>query len=301
MDNLLPARGLERRFQAIQRLGKDLQLFSEIRARTSRAVLEAMAAAGMAEVQVGIEALSTRLLKKLHKGTTAMDNLEIMKNCEAPHLPDLTGNLILGFPSSDSQDVSETLHHLSFAFPFRPLKGIDLWLGYGSPLWRHPARYGIHLRGNHPDYRYLFPAEVRGKLRFMMQGYHGGVRHQHRMWAPVREKMAEWHAFYNRMHREPGCEPILSFRDGKTFLIIRERRLDDAPMTHRLKGTSRAIYLFCGTQRSMADIVDRFPRFGEDRIRPFLQMMVDKRLMFCEGERYLALAVGGTKAQGVRR
>ncbi|MCF8143158.1 MAG: RiPP maturation radical SAM C-methyltransferase [Deltaproteobacteria bacterium] len=293
MDNLLPARRLERRFQAIQRLGMDLQLFSEIRARTPRAVLEAMAAAGMQEVQVGIEALSSRLLKKFHKGTTAMDNLEMMKNCEVPHLPDLTGNLILGFPSSDSRDVSETLHHLSFAFPFRPLKGIDLWLGYGSLLWRHPDRYGIRLRGNHPDYRYLFPAEVRGKLRFMMQGYHGGVRHQHRMWAPVREKLAEWHAFYNRMHREPGCEPILSFRDGKDFLIIRERRLDDAPMTHRLKGTSRAIYLFCGTQRSMADIVGRFPRFGEDRIRPFLQMMIDKRLMFCEGERYLALAVCG--------
>jgi ribosomal peptide maturation radical SAM protein 1 len=292
MDNLLPARGLERRFHAIQGLGLDLRLFSEIRAKTSRAVLEAMASAGMQEVQVGIEALSTRLLKRLNKGTTAIDNLEIMKNCESHNLPDLTGNLILGFPSSDFLDVSETLDHLSFAFPFRPLKGIDLWLGYGSPLWRDPDRYGIRLKGNHPDYRHLFPTEELGKLRFMMQGYHGGVRHQRRMWAPVRKKLAEWRAFYDRMHQEPGFDPILSYRDGQTFLIIRERRLDDEPMTHRLKGSSRAIYLFCETQRSMAEILDRFPRFGEDRIRPFLRMMVDKRLMFREGERYLAMAVG---------
>jgi ribosomal peptide maturation radical SAM protein 1 len=300
MDNLLPARGLERRFDAIQGLGLDLRLFSEIRAKTSRAVLDAMASAGMQEVQAGIEALSTRLLKKLNKGTTAMDNLEIMKNCESPHLPALTGNLILGFPSSDSQDVAETLDHLTFAFPFRPLKGVDLWLGYGSPLWRDPGRYGIRIRGNHPDYRYLFPAEELGKLRFMMLGYHGAVKQQRRMWAPVRKKLAEWRAFYGLMHQEPGFEPILSYRDGKTFLVIRERRLDDEPMTHRLKGTSRAIYLFCETQRSMAEILDRFPRFGEDRIRPFLRMMVDKRLMFREGERYLALAVSQNPFLSIR-
>ena len=160
MDNLLPTKSAMERFQAIQALDMDLQLHSEVRAETSRAMLEAMASAGMREVQVGIEALSTSLLKKLNKGTTAMDNLEIMKNCEDARLPNLTGNLILGFPSSDRQDVSETLDHLSFAFPFRPLRGIDLWLGYGSRLWRHPRSHGIRLKGNHPDYRYLFPPDV---------------------------------------------------------------------------------------------------------------------------------------------
>jgi len=300
MDNLLPAKGLEERFEDIRDLGLDLRLFSEIRARTPRPVLEAMASAGMKEVQVGIEALSTRLLTRLNKGTTAMDNLEMMKHCESPDLPDLTGNLILGFPSSDSLDVAETLDHLNFAFPFRPLKGIDLWLGYGSPLWRDPGRFGVRIRGNHRDYRHLFPPEELKRLRLMMLGYHGGVRQQRRMWAPVRTKLAEWRAYYDRMHQAPGFEPILSYRDGRTFMVIYERRLDDEPMTHRLKGTSRSIYLFCETQRSMAEIVDRFPGFGEDRIRTFLRMMADKRLMFREGERYLALAVPQRPLRSIR-
>jgi len=152
MDNLLPAKGLESLFHAIQRLGKSLRMFAEIRAKTSSSVLEAMAAAGVDKIQVGVEALSTSLLKKFNKGTTAMDNFEIMKNCEHPRLPDLTGNLILNFPTSDSRDVDETLNNLAFAFPFRPLKGIPLWLGYGSPLWQDPARYRIRLKGNHPNY-----------------------------------------------------------------------------------------------------------------------------------------------------
>jgi hypothetical protein len=62
-------------------------------------------------------------------------------------------------------------------------------------------------------------------------------------------------------------------------------------MIHRLKGTSRKIYLFCEEPRSMDRILSRFPGLGEDRARPFLTMMVDKRLFFEEGDRYLSLAV----------
>jgi hypothetical protein len=111
------------------------------------------------------------------------------------------------------------------------------------------------------------------------------------MWKPVRQKLKEWHDFYGRLHQGPGFRPILSFRDGKDFLIIHERRLNDDDMTHRLTGNSRAIYLFCEAQRSMAEIVARFPRFSGDQIQGFLRMMVDKGLMFNEGDRYLSLAV----------
>jgi len=291
MDNLLPAKGLEDLFRAIQRLGKDLRMFAEIRAKTSSSVLEAMAAAGMDKIQVGVEALSTTLLKKFNKGTTAIDNLEIMKNCEHPRLPDLTGNLILNFPTSDSQDVAETLKNLAFVFPFRPLKGITLWLGYGSPLWLDPAQYQIRLKGNHPNYRHLFPSKEIQSFRFMIQGYHGEVRHQQRMWEPVRQKLREWRDFYEHIHQGPGFRPILSYKDGKDFLIIHERRLHEDDMTHRLTGNSRVIYLFCEVQRPMAGILARFPRFSEEQIQAFLRMMVDKRLMFNERDRYLSLAV----------
>jgi ribosomal peptide maturation radical SAM protein 1 len=291
MDNLLPARNLERLFKRIKGLGKDLRLFSELRATTPHADLVAMGFAGMGEIQVGIESLNSRLLKKLNKGTTAMDNMEIMKNCETPGLPNLTGNLILNFPSSDEQDVAETLANLKFASPFRPLKGIPFWLGYVSPVWQTPHAYGIKRIRNHPFYAYLFPPEVLQGLRLMIQGYQGGVRHQHRIWRPVREKLEEWGKTYRKLHQTPWADPILSYRDGLDFLIIRERRFGNNDMTHRLQGTSRRIYLFCETQRSMPQILSHFPGFGEEKVRPFLHMMVNKRLMFNEGDLYLSLAV----------
>lgn len=109
MDNLLPSRDLGGLFKRVALLGKALRLFAEIRATTSRNELSAMAAAGMREVQVGIEALSSRLLKRIQKGTSAIQNLEIMKNCEAPNLPRLNSNLILNFPGSEQIEVEKPL------------------------------------------------------------------------------------------------------------------------------------------------------------------------------------------------
>jgi len=74
-------------------------------------------------------------------------------------------------------------------------------------------------------------------------------------------------------------------------LIIQERRSQGETVSHRLKGVSGAVYLFCETRRRVAEIVDRFPRFGDERIRPLLRMMMDKWLMFCERDFYPALAV----------
>jgi ribosomal peptide maturation radical SAM protein 1 len=290
-DNLLPPRNLQALFETIARLGRDFRFFAEIRATTSLDELLAMGKAGVAEVQVGIEALSTRLLKKLNKGTTAIQNLEIMKNCEARHAPDLTSNLITHFPGSDEMDVEETLRTLQFAAPLRPLKAAPFWLGYGSPAWRHPGAFGIRKVRNHPFYDHLFPRKILPQLHLMLQGYEGGMKEQQRLWGKVTKVLKSWRTAYDDLHCASNRDPILSYQDGGTFLIVRERRHAADDMTHRLRGSSRRIYLFCEKNRSLSEIVEHFPGLGQEKILPFLNMMVDKRLMFREGERFLSLAV----------
>ena len=105
VDNVLPKRCSKEIFSKLIGLKKDLRMFSEIRATTTRPELRLMARAGMREVQIGIEALSTSLLAKLHKGTSAIQNLEIMRDCEALGLVNYS-NLILHFPGSNEQDLS---------------------------------------------------------------------------------------------------------------------------------------------------------------------------------------------------
>ncbi|MFC1515733.1 radical SAM protein, partial [Thermodesulfobacteriota bacterium] len=290
MDNLLPRKGSRAIFKQLGGMGKDLRMFGEIRATTPLSELTAMRDAGMKEVQVGIEALSTRLLGKMNKGTTAIENLEIMKNCEALGITN-SSNLILRFPGSDFRDVEETLRSLVFAVPFKPLKSVRFWLGLGSPVWENPRYFGIRAVFNHPGYGKLFPKTVFNSLQFIVQAYRGDLTHQRKLWRPVELKIKAWEKAYAELQSAPARSPILSFRDGREFLIIHQRRFGGDPITHRLEGTSRLIYLMCQRHHSTQRIVKQFSTVAEDRILLFLRMMRDKKLMFEENEKFLSLAV----------
>jgi len=289
-DNLLPLKTSRAIFKQIKTLKKDVRLFGEIRATTPLRDLCEMHAAGMQEVQIGIEALSTSLLKKLNKGTTAIQNIEIMKHCEMLGIQN-SSNLIVHFPGSDEEDVAETLQNLEFTFSFRPLRMVHFWLGLGSPVWQYPETFGIKAVFNHKNYAGIFPPEVVESMQFTIQAYRGDLGYQKRLWQPVKKKLEAWERVYTKLHQGPKHENILSFRDGRSFLIIRQRRHDGEPLTHRLEGTSRAIYLYCQKHRALKRIIDRFPSIPSDKIEPFLKMMVDKKLMFRENHRYLSLAL----------
>jgi ribosomal peptide maturation radical SAM protein 1 len=287
-DNVLPQKDSVEIFKQIGQLNMDLRLFGEVRATTPWMGLKVMRASGMQKVQIGIEALSSRLLKKLHKGTSAIQNLEIMKNCEALGIENIS-NLILQFPGSDGQDVTETLKVLEFAMPFYPLKAVNFWLGMGSPVWQNPKKFGVKAVFNHPNWFTLFPEEVCRTLPFMIQAYRGDRTYQKRIWKPVKKKIAEWQKQYTEIHNGPGHMPILSFQDGRDFIIIRQRCFQAKPATHRLVGVSRLIYLFCQKHRSIETILTKFSTLPDDTILKFLKMMVDKKLMFAEENKYLSL------------
>jgi hypothetical protein len=213
-----------------------------------------------------------------------------MRDCEALGIANIS-NLILHFPGSDDQDIAETLRSLEFALPYRPLKPVGFWLGLGSPVWQDPNAYGIRSVFNHPNWRYLFPQEIFESVRFMIQAYRGDLGYQKKIWRPVEDKIKIWYNTYNGLTRRSGQSSALSLRDGRDFLIIRQRHHNAETINHRLVATSRSIYLFCAHHRSLKRIRKQFPDFSEDKIIAFLKMMTDKKLMFEENGRYLSLAI----------
>jgi len=290
VDNVLPRKSTPAVFHKLNSLKKDFRLFAEIRAGMPAVELAVMRDAGIQELQIGIEALSTSLLKKLNKGTSAIQNIETMRDCEALGIVN-TSNLILQFPGSDEQDVAETLRNLEYALPLRPLQTVNFWLGLGSPVWQNAQAYGIKAIFNHPNWSRLFPGSFIRSMEFMILTYRGDLGFQKKIWRPVKKKVALWQKNYTELHQGPLWSPILSFRDGREFLIIKQRRYQNDSIRHRLVGTSRRIYLFCMRHRSLKNICGQFPAFAEDKIVGFLKMMVDKKLMFEEKDKYLSLAV----------
>ncbi len=290
MDNTLPFKTSDEMFSRLAKLDKDLSLFCEIRATTSKASLEKMKKAGVLHVQVGIEALSSNLLCKMNKGTTAIQNLEIMRSCEELGLVN-SSNLIIHFPGSSSHDVAETISCLDYAVVFRPMKTVHFHLNMGSPMMKNPEVFGIKAIYNHPNFKILFSRDIVKSIRSLNQAYRSDLGYQRKLWKPVEEKVMAWEKKYARLHSEPMANPILSYQDGNDFLIIKHRQNKGKQVMHRLVGPFREIYLFCGKHRLFKDIKNRFPKLAGSTILLFLLMLINKKFMFEEDGKYLSLAV----------
>ncbi len=287
-DNALPPNESDRFFEAVKQWRIDLDFFAEIRAVSDPKTLALYRQGGLSGVQVGIEALSTTLLEKMNKGTTVIENLAVLKYC-SEHDIRLDGNLIVEFPGSSQAEAEETLVNLDYALPFRPLSAATFFLGQGSPIDLEPKGYGISAVTRHSYYASLFPAEILANMHLLIKDYRGDKTIQQKRWRPVRRRLARWQEFH-RQRKDPFL-PALGYRDGGSFLIIRQERLCGPALMHRLKGVSRLLYLFCATIRSLSEIHGQFPQLEKKTVLRFLADLEKKHLLYAEDDTYLALAI----------
>lgn len=285
-DNLLPEREMDTFFQAIISLGHDFNFFGEIRAKTPQKRIALYRRGGMKEVQAGIESLSTTLLSRMGKGTTVMDNLAVMKYCSAVDLR-LLGNIITEFPGTSEEEIEETLVNLDYVLPYAPLDIASFFLGFGSPIYKEPAKFGISACVVHPKNRALFPAKYRDIL--LISGFRGDKMIQEKRWQPVRKKIKAWQNFHH--NRSASATPPLYYRDGDRYLVIYQELQDNSTLLHRLRGISRKLYLYCDEPKKVDEIYTAFSDLSSEAIEGFIQQLCNKRLMFREADRILALAI----------
>ncbi len=287
-DNALPPDETDSFFKAAQRLPEDVSFFAEIRNINAPHNFGEYRKGGLTTVQVGIEALCNSLLKKMEKGTTVIENLAVMKHCMENGII-LDGNLIVEYPGSTVDEAAETLGNIEYALPYHPLSAATFFLGTGSEIEKEPMRFGIHTVTNHRNNNLLFPNDIATSMDMLIKDYRSDKTLQKKWWQPVRQRMKQWQEFHKKRVRS--STPPLSYRDGVSFLVIRQERIDDTPLLHRLRGTSRLLYLYCATIRSLDEIQKNFPEIPEKSILNFFADLSKKHLLYSENNRFLALAL----------
>jgi len=290
MDNCLPKRGAAAIFERLFSHRRDYNIFAEIRAVHSKKELRIMKNGGLRSVQVGIEALTTSVLKRLQKGATAIENLAVMKNCAELGI-ELQSNLITCFPGTTLQEVDETINNLDFAWPFPTLKPVKFWLGMGSPVFQNLEDYGIKYAKAHRKYSLLFPQEVLESFTPLVFEYVGDGQRQEEIWRPVEEKLE----YFSTCRKELDIKgSAITYRDGGHFLIIRQVQPDGKILTHRLSALSRQLYLMADEPVELNKLFASATRVPPDRVEQFVRQMADKRLMFMENGMVLSLACRDT-------
>ncbi len=142
-DNIMPFDYFKSLLPALAEEGLDLNLFYEQKANLSLEKVVALAAAGIHSIQPGIEALSTRLLRRMRKGVSAYQNLQLLRYGRAVGTY-LSWNLLWGFPGDELEAYTETLELLPLLSHLQPPGALGhLVLDRFSPHFFDAEAFGI--------------------------------------------------------------------------------------------------------------------------------------------------------------
>ncbi len=300
-DSILRAHGVEEFARAITKDGRKFSFFYELRAQVTPWELLRLWEAGCDQVQFGIEGLSSGYLRRIGKGTTAIQNLQAMRHAYELGIGS-NSNLLIDFPGSTSDEVDETArtieHH---AIAYEPCTLSRFRVSIDSTVYRRPEHFGVRNIRNLHHLAAGMPDELFATLPLFMLEHDADTAD----WTPVVEAVAKWRRLHERLSREAstggriGAKP-LHYNDGGTFLEIVDRRREDRTIT--LEGAWRSVYLYCTRIRTRGEIRARFAgEVPHDELDEILDRLVDEDLCYREGQRFLSLAVAARIDVAIQR
>lgn len=275
-------------------------LSGEFRAHLTKEQVRLMAQAGFDRIQIGVESLSTDILKRMRKGTLALQNVQVLKWCQEFGIRAYY-NIIARFPSEDPTEVREMttlaskLHHLY------PPSVPNYSLQRNSPIFESPHLFGVKNIRIMKDYEQLYPEAVSPRWKGLFHTYEEDpVDGLHEARASLADELSTWRAKHflnvapanNQAHDEGSSEcPELTVRDGGEFLEFFDSRREKPVIRQVPNPLARAVYQFCDSFKTYRQIYERFQSVPHTAIDAVVEMFVSQTLMAREKDRLLALAV----------
>jgi hypothetical protein len=267
VDNIIDMQYFRDFLPELKALGLDLTMFYETKANLTREQVQALAEAGMSDVQPGIESLSTPVLGLMRKGVSALQNVQLLKWCREYGVK-VQWNHLYGLPGEDPEEYRRIVQELLPAIShFDPPRGcFPVRLDRFSPYFDDSETYGI--------------ADGR-----RVQPYVAGLR----------KAIGEW--------KELDGSELFSVPLGDKRVIFDLRPAARRPM-YALTGPQRLVYEYCDAIRSQDSVLTYLAAQGYEltpvELTAVVQPLLESLLMIGERDRLLSLAIPlGTYSPGV--
>jgi ribosomal peptide maturation radical SAM protein 1 len=287
VDNILDRNYFLTVLPEITRRNLNLRLFYETKANLRKDQMRLLREAGVMAIQPGIESLSTTVLRLIKKGTTAVQNIQMLKWCSEFGI-EPCWNLLYGFPGENPAEYDAMPTIVDSVSHFEPPRGIGAFrLDRFSPYFTRSAELGLcNLR---PDrsYHYIYdlPEEQLFSIACYFEHDYTDGRNPDAYAAETIAAVQRWRGGYKRGR--------LVYADHGDCLAIWDLRSGASQRLTILRGISRKVYLHCDEHQSLRGIqtlLDSDPPC-EPELGPLLDGLVAKRLMLKLDDRYLSLAV----------
>ncbi|MEI6727695.1 MAG: RiPP maturation radical SAM C-methyltransferase, partial [Actinomycetes bacterium] len=146
-------------------------LFAEVRPELTREQMALLGRAGIT-IQVGIESLNDHVLRLMHKGTLALENIRLLKSCSEYGVT-VHWNLLYDVPGEEAADyaeLAEVMPSVSYLPP--PDACVPVRLDRFSTYFRDRSTYGY--AEHHPAaafrHIYPFPPEELDEIAYGFEG-----------------------------------------------------------------------------------------------------------------------------------
>jgi ribosomal peptide maturation radical SAM protein 1 len=261
-------------------------LFYEVKADLSEDDFRVLAKARVLRIQPGIEALNTSTLKLMRKGTSVFQNLQFLINALRYGI-EPAWNLLIGFPGEEIEVYEKYLEDLPLLTHLFPPAGVfPVRFDRFSPYYEEAAAYGLDLQPlDWYELTYPFPPRALADLAYYFsdQNYAAPyAMNAARMVTRLREKVERWKALWNG-----GEPPVLRLEERHGTAYVVDSR-SGTRKEDELSDDTRRVLDALSVPRKRAAIEKEAP--GVD-VPAELDDLMDRGLVFHEGERYLSLLV----------
>jgi ribosomal peptide maturation radical SAM protein 1 len=135
------------------------KLICETRVNLTPGQITMMKKCGLDRIQVGIESLSTRLLKILNKGTSALNNIRFLRDCREGGVQ-VIWLFMVGIPGDSNEDYADQLRIIPWIEHLIPPEIAPMRIQRFSPFFENPEKNGITKIQPLTAYKYAFPATM---------------------------------------------------------------------------------------------------------------------------------------------
>ncbi len=285
VDNVLDPDYVEGVFGHLAEARADFKIVYAVRASLDRRQIARMRAGGLCCVQSGIESFSTHVLKLMRKGTTARENLELLK-WTTYHGIDNLYNILVGFPGETPEDYREQCDLFGLIGHLQPPYAmVKARPDRGSPMFVDPAAFGITRLNPEEVYRFLWPPDRFARDRvayFFTPEIQGALPDE--AFDEIYRTVREWQERWASERR-----PSLTYAKTRSSIRIRDGRGGEV-LEYRLAGREAELYESCGDSRTLGEVERQF-RGPAGWIVQFLEESLHRGLMVFLDGRYLSLAL----------
>ncbi len=281
--------------------GEPYTLFFETKANLKRDQLERIAEAGIRRLQPGIESMHDEILKLIDKGTTALQNVRLLKWAREIGVF-ITWNFLWDVPGEQDEWYGEMAEWLPMVSHLQP-PGVDrIQFHRFSPYHQRPESFGLSLTP-FPLYNYVYPV-ASAQMQDLAYYFHDQERRSAKEELErrphlkrVMKSLAVWNMLWGQGGMETTREkPVLVMQEEENRIHIKDTRPCAVSSSHILDGLACEIYKVCDDIHTSSGILSALAKGGHsnlsvEKVQNVLDELQKRRILLGLNDRYMRLAL----------